>query len=381
VSHFERLPRSAAPNSGSNHSVLAWPEKHLVPEPRLYCAYNKTRQQFLCAHIELADLSPENQPEILSHLTPETARGLWLVPFRGITKDHVNSPIDLVFLDRNNCVLSVVESFPVAQPTSCNWPAGTALALPAQSVVSSGTLAGDQLILCSPEKMKRRFLNLNGLAAGSMSASGQLTEDLPSNPYSIAHYLPPIRKTPVQLTTWNEIIERQTAQRPPATAPKVPEQSSPCPVVLAPSGAEPASASKNWLFCLLAPHRRDKRRSQRQFLPWVAAYLFNTDEAAPTSVRNISMNGMYVLTSERWNLGTVVQVTLTDWRLPSPERSITVNAMAVRWGDDGIGLRFIFQKPGHSLSITPPLVDITPQRLKEFLQRFEACKRQSALRQ
>jgi len=35
-------------------------------------------------------------------------------------------------------------------------------------------------------------------------------------------------------------------------------------------------------------------------------------------------------------------MTLTDRRLGSAERSITVNASSVRWGNDGVGLQFVF---------------------------------------
>jgi hypothetical protein len=203
VSHVERFSRSAVENSALHHQVIEWPNQLLIPEPRIYCAYNQTRQQFLSEQVELADLPPENLREYLTLFESGSAKAFWLAPFRGISPGHVDTPIDLVFLDRNNFVLAVVESFPIAQPTSCNWPAGTALALPAQSVASSGTLAGDHLILCSPQKMKRRLLNL-----GSMSFSDQETDELPSNPYNIAHYLPPTRKEPVRLTNWEDVIRK-----------------------------------------------------------------------------------------------------------------------------------------------------------------------------
>lgn len=201
--HVERFSRSIIEENVSHHQVIEWPNKLLAPEPRIYCAYNQTRRQFLSEQVELADLSPECLRENLTTLGPGSAKAFWLAPFRGISPSHVDTPIDLVFLDRNNFILAVVESFPGAQPTSCNWPAGTALALPAQSVASSGTLAGDHLILCSPQKMKRRLLNL-----GSVAFSDKEGEDLPSNPYNIAHYLPPTRKEPIRLTNWEEVFRK-----------------------------------------------------------------------------------------------------------------------------------------------------------------------------
>jgi hypothetical protein len=131
-------------------------------------------------------------------------------------------------------------------------------------------------------------------------------------------------------------------------------------------------APKNWLFGLFATQRPDKRRFPRQSLPWAAAYFFTGGAPAPASVRDISLSGMFVNTSERWYLGTIIHMTLTDWRMPTRERSVTVNAMAVRWGDDGVGLRFIYQKPrrGEPPASDAPLVDVTPYQVGEFLRRF-----------
>jgi hypothetical protein len=90
---------------------------------------------------------------------------------------------------------------------------------------------------------------------------------------------------------------------------------------------------------------------------------------------------MFLYTSERWYLGTIIRVTLSDKRLPSAERSIAVNAMAVRWDEDGVGLCFLFQesksrkrKAGRdapSPEEDGPLVNVTRNQLKEFLERLK----------
>ena len=382
VSHFERFPRSTSGNTAVSHQLIEWPNKNPHHEPRLYCAYNQTREQFLCAHVELLDLPPEAVGEPLSSLTPGSTKALWLAPFQGIDQSQVNVPIDLVFLDSNNCVLAMAESFPVAQPTTCNWPVGTALALPAQSIASSGTLVGDHLILCSPEKMKRRFLNLRGFGDGHQEK--EETSFIPQIP---AIDLPPIHGTPVKqvkLSNWEEVLQQPMPAKhlPVFASTPVPQQVS----MRVAEGSQPAvdpAAPKNWLLCLLTPQPRDKRNTLREFLPWVAAYFFNGATPAPASVRDISMSGMYVLTTERWYLGTIIHVTLTDWRLPSPERSVTVNAMAVRWGKDGVGLHFVFprQHLGKPTAANASLVDVTPSQVKEFLQRFKSGPRPSAAKQ
>jgi hypothetical protein len=171
--------------SGSLHCrVIAWPVKCISPEPKIYCAYNRTRDRFLSTHVDLIDLQSGGLSQCLAALTPDSKAALWLAPFRGISPDHATAPIDLVYLDRNHCVLAVVESFPIFRVNSSIWPTGTVLALPAQAIASSGTLAGDQLILCSPQKMR---LRLNSLFA----KPGGLSHD--------------VAETAMQIMDWEDI--------------------------------------------------------------------------------------------------------------------------------------------------------------------------------
>ena len=54
---------------------------------------------------------------------------------------------------------------------------------------------------------------------------------------------------------------------------------------------------------------------------------------------------MYLLTEERWYLGTVVMVRLQQTETPAedPACSIAVHARAVRWGEDGVAMAFLPQ--------------------------------------
>jgi hypothetical protein len=87
----------------------------------------------------------------------------------------------------------------------------------------------------------------------------------------------------------------------------------------------------------------DRRRSERRTSPDLAAYLWIGTLAKPAGVRDISSTGVYLLTRERWNPGDVVSMTLQR-RGPlegSFDRRVVVQARAVRWGDDGIGMCFV----------------------------------------
>ncbi len=367
MSEIENYRGPNSSNGALRARVIQWPGNQSAPQPQIYCAYNQTRQQFLCSHVLVNDLSPEDLNNSLAKLTPGSSIGLWLAPFRGISANRISSPIDLVFLDRNNSVLAVVESFPVTPLTTSNWPSDAVLVLPAHSIASSGTLVGDQVVLCSPEKMLRRLRDLRNEAAAILENIIPSTQS-----HNLSHQLPDDPKPSVQMTKWADM--RNHSHRPlqtPASA-AAPESIT---ELSAPTSGLPIP-SRNWLYCWLTPQKEEMRGAPRENLPWIAAYFFNGGSPAPTAIRNISMNGMFIVTSERWYLGTIIHVTLTDWRMPTPDHTITVNAVAVRWSDDGVGLRFIFKKPRRGAP-TPgdsPLVDVTQKQLKAFLELYKGHK-------
>jgi hypothetical protein len=76
-------------------------------------------------------------------------------------------------------------------------------------------------------------------------------------------------------------------------------------------------------------------------LPGLSAHFFTGGAPAGNEVRDISANGLYVFTNERWYPGTVIRMTLTDRQEPTAVRAITLYAAVVRVGDDGVGLRFV----------------------------------------
>ena len=99
----------------------------------------------------------------------------------------------------------------------------------------------------------------------------------------------------------------------------------------------PGKSWFDWLFS------KDRRRSERhKSLPLVAFY-WDGSEAAPRSILDVSLNGVYLLTQQRWYPGTIVTMTLqrTQAAATDPERAIAVNAKVVRSGQDGVGLQFV----------------------------------------
>jgi hypothetical protein len=361
-----RYPLDFAIRNGGTQSSMAAaaPALQSGMEALKHCAYNQTRQRFLSADVDAADFSAAVLDARLPALTPDAGIGLWLVPFRGISPTSVRVPIDLVYLDLNCMVVETVESFPLSRLTGAG--SENVLALPGGAIRSTGTRAGDQLILCPPDEMKQR---LQRLADSNVAAQAEPS----AGPVKVV----PMRGNTPRPTQWED---RLSPEAPPEGNPAqeyVREEPSLEPVSVAPEPAKANAAEpvqkrvkpgKNWLQRLLSVDPADARKTQRESLPGLSAYFFTGGPPVPHAVRDISPTGMYVLTNERWYIGTVVRMTLTDLVEPAAERSITLNAIVVRCGDDGVGLKFVL----HDGKDRQAGVDRA--QIMQFLQRLKGTK-------
>jgi hypothetical protein len=145
----------------------------------------------------------------------------------------------------------------------------------------------------------------------------------------------------------------------------------------APSVA-PIQPKRNWLERWLFPDASelDKRSGARKPAPGLTAHFWTGGPPKPQTVRDISATGMYVVTEERWYLGTQILITLTKTLHDGPpaERSITVLATAVRWGDDGVGLEFVRNTTPQKGRQEPLISDgADGEQLGQFVEQFGAA--------
>jgi uncharacterized membrane protein (UPF0127 family) len=106
--------------------------------------------------------------------------------------------------------------------------------------------------------------------------------------------------------------------------------------------ADPESSPKTWLPAGLT---NDRRGAFRKRWPRLVAY-GDRGEALPVhGVRDISATGLYLMTEERWPLGSEVRMSLqrTDGLDDKAASPITVQLRVNRWGSDGVGLEFVQQ--------------------------------------
>jgi hypothetical protein len=91
---------------------------------------------------------------------------------------------------------------------------------------------------------------------------------------------------------------------------------------------------------------QERQRSERRPAHGFTAYHWTDAAPKQDNIRDISSTGVYLLTEERWLPGTLVSLTLQR-KGPlekNSERRVTLQAKAIRWGDDGVGLSFALPK-------------------------------------
>lgn len=122
-------------------------------------------------------------------------------------------------------------------------------------------------------------------------------------------------------------------------------------------------------------HSKEQRRADRKSSPQLGAFFWTGTAPREHGIRDISLTGLYLVTEERWYPGTLVMMTLQKRNQPvnSPNRSISVQTKAVRWGEDGVGLQFVLpeicdRRPSQNL----PEGVVDRRTLEKFLEGFRA---------
>lgn len=96
---------------------------------------------------------------------------------------------------------------------------------------------------------------------------------------------------------------------------------------------------RSWFGRLLG---RDRRIAIRRPAPGLVAYFWTGGDPVAYAIRDVSAAGMYLLTDQRWYLGTSLKMTLqTVGRLNGdPACSISVRAKVIRSCADGVAVEF-----------------------------------------
>jgi len=348
-------------------------------EPGESCAYNQSKECVLALRVIVGDFSLASLKDWMATLTPNSAAGIWMVPFRGLLATDAGVPLDLLYLDENNKVLDAVEFFPTFRVSSSSPPAASVLALPSHSIFASQTQRGDRLMLCSAEEMKWRL--------DQLTSSGDGDATILQTPSGVAPGPVLVREEPKRALI--SVPVRQdpaiaVVSAPMAPAPEAAPQQAPTqPTQLGRATAGAADSSDNvqrsWLSRLFRRGPVEPRKASREPMDGLVAHFFTGGNPQAHEIRDVSSTGLYVVTTERWYIGTVIRMTLSkpDIGQHPSERSITINARSVRWGNDGVGLEFVVEanrKSGRS-PVSAAAEPVDGAQLNYFLKSFPKGKR------
>jgi hypothetical protein len=321
-------------------------------DSRVHCAYNQTRECFLGLEITAADLSYAGIVELMATVSLKSGEGLWLLPFRGIPATGLSAPLDLIYLDEDSRVIDLVESFPTFRVSSSSPRAASVLALPVHSIYSSQTQTGDQLVLCIAEEMERRLERIT--SARTEIGTVQNAVLLREKPlWSGGPGLVELESRPEVDTNVAQLTHEMELVQPDAT---------------------PGWSPRSWIERWWSP---DPRKAPREESPGLAAYYWTGAAPQAHGIKDISSSGLYVVTEERWYPGTLVLMTLqrTDCGEEIEERAISVQSRAVRWGNDGVGLKFVLPDNKLTEHGRNPLTDGADRRaLDKFLRKLRKSK-------
>jgi uncharacterized protein len=113
---------------------------------------NATRQTWLATKVRKADSFLTRLVGLLkrTNLGPEEA--LWLMPSKGIHTIGMKFPIDVVFLNRGNTVVGLVQGMVPCRLSSVHFTSYSVLELPTGTIKKSRTEVGDKFEISLAEK-------------------------------------------------------------------------------------------------------------------------------------------------------------------------------------------------------------------------------------
>lgn len=85
----------------------------------------------------------------------------------------------------------------------------------------------------------------------------------------------------------------------------------------------------------------ERRIGNRYPAPPLIAYLGTVRSSQEYRIGDVSITGFYMVTEDRWVPGTVVPIILERTDLEGARQSLTVNAIVVRNGSDGVGFALV----------------------------------------
>lgn len=108
---------------------------------------NKTQNTEIAAKATLADSFGSRMVGLLRHTTLPTGEGLIITKCNSIHMFFMKFPIDVIFLDKSNIVVGLVENILPNRLSRIYWKATTAIEVPVGVIASTKTVLGNSIII------------------------------------------------------------------------------------------------------------------------------------------------------------------------------------------------------------------------------------------
>ena len=110
----------------------------------------------------------------------------------------------------------------------------------------------------------------------------------------------------------------------------------------------------------------DQRVANRHPVPPLIAYLGMVRSTKQYQISDVSVAGFYMITEERWVLGTGFPVTMERTDAAGSGNKVTIHATVVRTGADGVGFTFLQPADQDAKADANARIDLTA--LAQFLK-------------
>ncbi len=108
-------------------------------------AFNSRSGKEVSADVMVAESLPKRLKGLLGKKELRQGESLWIRPCKGIHTIGMGFPIDVVFLNKRNVVISVKQNFPPNRMTRFYFGAVSVLELTAGTLTATETRVGDRI--------------------------------------------------------------------------------------------------------------------------------------------------------------------------------------------------------------------------------------------
>lgn len=282
-----------------------------MAETQILRLINKTQNRVACDALRVVDMAADDLTQLVGGLSAAPETGLWIRPCIGAPALETGAPYDLVGIDQNLCVSEVHAAFQPGSFVLFRPRTTSALVLASGTAARTGMQEDDELEVSAPDG---EFVPEERAAENEAGAEAEA------------------------------VVAPEAAAEAGTPEPAVNSWAAP-PAVLAPPDAEfPIDDHKEpmttRLMRWLVP---DKRKNPRVPMPNLVAFRRAGEKLMTYAVEDISKTGIYVLTEERPQPGTVFPLTLQKSGSLRYEANgtVAVYVKVLRWGPGGLGMEFI----------------------------------------